>query len=92
MRFHWVETLVGLVLLAGLVAGLVSLWLIPIVASLFLSVPLSALSAVPLGRTLPDGLRLQSPHTLREPAIVGRARQERLRISQLLESSPAPAE
>lgn len=92
IRFHWAETLLGVVLLIGLASGLISLWLIPIVASLCLAVPLSALSAVPLSRALPGGLRMQSPHTIREPAIVGRARLERSRLRNLLDAGQLPAE
>ncbi len=77
IAFHWVETVLGLVLLSGLFAGLLSLWLVPIVFSLVLAVPLSALSAFNLTRWAPDGLRMDSPHTLREPGIVTRARAER---------------
>ncbi|MGC3938167.1 glucans biosynthesis glucosyltransferase MdoH [Roseobacter sp. EG26] len=92
IRFHWMETVLGLVLLAGLLSGLVSLWLIPIAASLCLAVPLSALSAWPLPRSLPGGLRMQSPHTLREPAIVARARVARSQMRTVLGSSQIPAE
>lgn len=87
IRFHWAETVFGLLLLIGLGAGLISLWLIPIAASLCLAVPLSALSAVPLPRSLPGGLRMQSPNTIREPAIVGRARDERLRLRNFLSAT-----
>ncbi len=78
IRFHWVETALGLVLLSGLVTGLVSLWLVPIVASLVLAVPLSALSARPLPAGAP--VRLDTPYTLREPAILRTALRERARI------------
>ncbi|WP_436398924.1 glucans biosynthesis glucosyltransferase MdoH [Roseobacter sp. S98] len=92
IRFHWMETLLGLVLLTGLVSGLVSLWLIPIAASLCLAVPLSALSALPVSRYVPAPLRMNSPNTLREPAIVTRALRERRRIALLLNNSGMPAE
>jgi membrane glycosyltransferase len=77
IAFHWVETVLGLVLLAGLVAGLISLWLVPIVASLVMAVPLSALSSLNLARRAPEGFRLDSPYTLREPRIVTSARSNR---------------
>jgi len=77
--FHWVETMIGLMLVVGLGAGLISLWLLPIVFSLVLSVPLSALSAVHLGRA-PAGLRMESPNSLREPAILTKAKKERALI------------
>lgn len=92
IRFHWAETLIGLVLLTGLATGLVSLWLIPIVASLCLAVPLSALSGWAMPHSLPRGLLMHCPQTIREPAIVGRAREERSRLRTLLNASNFPAE
>ncbi len=92
VKFHWVETLFGLLLLAGLMAGLVSLWLLPIMASLVLAVPLSALSGVAVGTHLPDGLQMASPHTLREPAIVAHARQARRQIKTQLDAQEVAAE
>ena len=84
VRFHWLETLLGMVLAAGLLSGLVSLWLIPIAASLLLAVPLSALSALNLERRVPRSLALNSPYTLREPAIVAKARAARAEIKAQL--------
>ncbi|GFE50479.1 glucans biosynthesis glucosyltransferase H [Roseobacter cerasinus] len=92
VRFHWVETLLGLVLLTGLASGLVSLWLLPIVASLCLAIPLSALSGWAMPQGLPSGLLMHCPQTIREPAIVGRAREERSRLRTLLNASKLPAE
>ncbi|MDF1726500.1 MAG: glucans biosynthesis glucosyltransferase MdoH [Sulfitobacter sp.] len=86
IAFHWVETLLGVVLTVGLLSGLVSLWLLPIVISLTCAIPLSALSALPVVEGLPRALRMQSPHVLREPAIVARARAARLRIADQLEA------
>jgi len=82
VAFHWVETVVGLILLSGLLAGLVSLWLLPIMASLLLAVPLSALSGVKIANRAP--FRLDSPHTLREPAIVTRAMGARAHLRDVL--------
>ena len=91
IEFHWLETVLGLMLLAGLLAGLISLWLSPIVASLCFAVPLSALSGLPLNR-LGAGLRMDSPHTLREPGIVARARTERARLEAAIAHPLPPAE
>ncbi|XDA97729.1 glucans biosynthesis glucosyltransferase MdoH [Sulfitobacter sp. LCG007] len=84
IRFHWPETLIGILLAIGLFAGLVSLWLIPIAVSLCLAVPLSALSSLQVSQRLPASLRMDSPFTLREPAVVARARNERARMDTLL--------
>ena len=86
LAFHWAETVLGLILLAGLLSGLVSLWLLSIVISLTCAIPLSALSSLPLSEGLPGALRMQSPQTLREPAIVARARVARLRLAMELDS------
>jgi membrane glycosyltransferase len=72
--FHWLETVIGLLLLAGLLAGLVSLWLVPIMLSLLLAIPLSALSGFDLAARGWAGVRMDSPMTLREPGIVRAAR------------------
>ncbi|MBD3662308.1 glucans biosynthesis glucosyltransferase MdoH [Sulfitobacter aestuariivivens] len=93
VKFHWVETLLGLLLLSGLAAGLISLWLVPIVFSLVLAVPLSACSSLNLAQRAPEGLRMDSPHTLREPGIVTRAKAERALIKGALAGSrDVPAE
>ena len=84
LSFHWFETLLGAVLAAGLLAGLISAWLAPIVMSLLLAVPLSALSALNLARHARGGWRMDSPHTLREPRIVARARHQRARMHGIL--------
>lgn len=91
--FHWLETLLGLLLLSGLVAGLISLWLVPIVFSLVMAVPLSALSSVNLAGVTRQGFRMDSPNTLREPAIVAQARRARTQIkSRLLAIEKVAAE
>ena len=92
IRFHWVETLVGVLLMSGLLAGLVTLWLLPIMISLLLAVPLSALSAFNVMRRTPEGLRMDSPHTLREPHIVKRAKAQRAGFKGLLKAQDMPAE
>ena len=84
LAFHWFETLLGAVLAAGVLAGLISVWLAPIVMSLLLSVPLSAISALNLARHARGGWRMDSPHTLREPRIVARARHQRARMHGVL--------
>lgn len=91
VAFHWLETLLGLILLAGLAAGLVSLWLVPIALSLVLAVPLSALSALNIAKRAPAGLALNSPYTLREPAILTEALAARARIKAQI-TADVPAE
>ncbi|MEM6340089.1 MAG: glucans biosynthesis glucosyltransferase MdoH, partial [Pseudomonadota bacterium] len=90
--FHWVETVLGILLLTGLIAGLISPWLLPIMISLLLTLPLSALSAIPLGPRAPMLFRLDNPLTLHEPAIVSRARKTRAAFRADLEHISIPAE
>lgn len=91
--FHWMETLLGALLVVGLSAGLISLWLLPIVFSLVMAVPLSALSSVHLGQRTPAPLRMESPNSLREPAILIRAKRERDALQTLLDrQAELPAE
>ena len=92
VTFHWVETLLGAALLALLGAGLISWWLIPIAASLVLAIPLSALSAYPLSRVDLGALRLDSPLTLHEPAIVTSARDARAHLAAELSAAKIAAE
>lgn len=47
LRFHAVETFLGACLLAMAAAGLLSLWLLPVVVSLCLTVPLAAFVQLP---------------------------------------------
>ena len=48
VKFHVLETVTGVALATGMVMGAVSLWLLPIAASLVCAVPLSALSSLPV--------------------------------------------
>ncbi len=51
LRFHWLETTLGLILTIGLALGLVSLWLVPIATSLLLTIPISHVTATELSKT-----------------------------------------
>ncbi|MDE4172837.1 glucans biosynthesis glucosyltransferase MdoH [Phaeobacter sp. PT47_59] len=65
---HVLETLCGLLLSAGIVAGLVSLWLVPIAISLALAIPLSALSGLHPPASL--ALWMGSRETFVRPQII----------------------
>jgi len=43
-------------------------------------------------RCLPGPFRMQSPHTLREPAIVLKAKDKRNRINAVLDATRLPAD
>ncbi len=84
LRFHWVETLLGALLVGGMLAGVVSPWLSPIAVSLFLAVPLSWFSAVNLSQRRWSHRHLGTPETLNAPSIIRRARAERRRFADIL--------
>ncbi len=77
------ETLSGLALWAGILAGVISPWLVPIAFSLALAVPLSALSglSMPLRTTRWLGTR----EVFTEPPITQAARHYRKELKSLLE-------
>lgn len=89
IRFHWVETLLGAMLVIGMGLGVVTLWLLPIALSLVAAIPLSALSGVDLDSRRWSHRHLGTPETLNAPAIIRRARAERRRFADLL-GRPAP--
>ena len=76
LRFHWIETLLGTALLLGMATGFISLWLIPIMVSLILAVPLSRLSGMPLPGTL------ATPQEVRAPLVAKRAAAWRAELKQ----------
>ncbi|MEM9798162.1 MAG: glucans biosynthesis glucosyltransferase MdoH [Pseudomonadota bacterium] len=84
LRFHAVETALGLLLLAGMWVGYVSPWLLPIMGSLLFAVPLSRLSE----RTCGD--LMTTPQDVRTPLVVARARHWRDELKARL--APHPAE
>ncbi len=66
LRFHAVETMLGLLLTVGCVTGTVSLWIAPIAGCLLLAVPLSALGSLDMSgwrllTTPQDGIATGSP-------------------------------
>jgi membrane glycosyltransferase len=90
LRFHWVETCLGVFLLGSIVFANVSALILPIALSLAIAVPLSKLSAVRVHNLGARVLRLDTPHTLKEPQIISSARKERASMKTLLTKTPAP--
>jgi membrane glycosyltransferase len=88
LRFHWVEPSLGVALLAGILFADVSPLISPIAVSLAAAVPLSKLSAVRVAGVGPRMLRLDTPHTLREPRIICSARTERAWMKSVLTEAP----
>ena len=83
LRFHWLETALGGLLLLGMVTGYISLWLIPIMASLLLAVPLSRVSGRPMPGTM------ATPQEVRAPLVAKRAALWREELRSSLEGRPA---
>ncbi|SCZ55193.1 membrane glycosyltransferase [Epibacterium ulvae] len=91
LQVHILETLSGAALWVGIIAGVISIWLVPIAVSLLLAVPLSALS----GMTIRDRIhRWMGTHDhFVEPQITQAARSYRLQMRRYLEGkAQTPAE
>ncbi|MDT0681925.1 glucans biosynthesis glucosyltransferase MdoH [Roseicyclus sp. F158] len=84
LRFHALETVTGILLVSGMATGLVSLWLLPIAASLLLAVPISALSSVDLAQRRWTDVWLRTPESVREPGIISSARTRREELRRTL--------
>ncbi|MBL4627445.1 MAG: glucans biosynthesis glucosyltransferase MdoH [Roseicyclus sp.] len=92
MKFHVLETFAGVALAAGMVAGIVSLWLLPIAISLTFAVPLSALSGLRLTRFRATERALGTPEVYAAPAIILAARAHRAELRETLADLPDAAE
>ncbi|SMO32688.1 glucans biosynthesis glucosyltransferase MdoH [Ruegeria faecimaris] len=88
---HTLETISGIALGAGILSGLVSIWLAPIAISLAFAIPLSALSGV---STSPARRMVGMKEDVQEPAITRSARLHRDELKRLVEGKTVmtPAE
>jgi len=86
-KFHAHETVSGLALTAGMVSGLISLFLLPIAVSLILAVPLSMLSGLRLRGAKWREHLMATNHQLNPPDILLRALLYR---SELRAPAPKP--
>lgn len=91
LRFHWLETLIGVALVVGMNFGQVPILVLPLAISLAAAPLLSKLSALPVADAPVRVLRLDTPHTLMEPKIVSAARRERALLKQALSDPTAIA-
>ncbi len=90
---HALETISGLALWAGIVAGVISPWLVPIAFSLVLAVPLSALSGLTISSR--KARWMGTREVFAEPPINQAARHYRKELKSLLEGgsdTATPAE
>ncbi|KCV82138.1 glucosyltransferase MdoH [Actibacterium atlanticum] len=93
LRFHMLETGLGLAMFWGMQTGALSFWLVPIATSLTCAVPLSLLSGARIANGPVRALRLDTPHSLNEPRIMTAARAERQVLRDHLQGSViTPAE
>ena len=84
VQFHALETVVGALLMLGIVTGFVSVWLMPIGLSLALAVPLSALSGFSFRR---PGALMATRDEYVEPAITLAARHYRAELKSVLDGT-----
>ncbi|ABD56116.1 glucans biosynthesis glucosyltransferase MdoH [Jannaschia sp. CCS1] len=92
MQFHVLETLAGIAMITGMVAGIVSLWLLPIAISLAFAVPLSALSGLRLTRFRATTRALGTPEVYAAPPIIKAAKAHRAELRASLQDLPRAAE
>ena len=85
LKFHAIETVSGILLTAGMLEGIITLWLLPIAASLLLAVPLSMLSGAKLTRFKWTARQLGTAEVFNAPEIITSAKRERVRMRALLE-------
>ncbi|MGV6802652.1 MAG: glucans biosynthesis glucosyltransferase MdoH [Ruegeria sp.] len=79
---HALETISGFALSVGILAGLVSVWLLPIAISLTFAIPLSAFSGV---SATAARRMVGMPDDIHEPAITRTARSYRDELKRLIE-------
>lgn len=85
IKFHIVEQVFGLALALGMMAGIVSLWLLPIAISLSGAVFLSAISGVNLVRKSWGRRQLGTPDEVRVPRVIALSSQYRAQMRKELE-------
>ena len=84
VQFHALETVVGALLMLGIVTGFVSVWLMPIGLRLALAVPLSALRGFSFRRA---GALMATRDEYVEPAITLAARHYRAELKSVLDGT-----
>ncbi len=91
LRFHAIETVLGIGMVTGMTTGYLSLWLAPVALSLTIAPLLSRLSSLNVSQMRFRPFRLDTPLSLREPRVQLHARAERARLRAALDdAAPAP--
>jgi membrane glycosyltransferase len=91
LKFHALETVSGALLVLGMAAGVVSLWLLPIAVSLIAAVPLSMASGLRLDQRRVLSSLMATPEMVDTPPILQLARNHRM-MFHLPENPPIAAE
>ncbi|MEM9756071.1 MAG: glucans biosynthesis glucosyltransferase MdoH [Pseudomonadota bacterium] len=89
VRFHAAEVVIGAGLAGGIVTGLLSPWLTPVMLSLLFAPVLSRLSALRVVGHPIKALRLDTPASLQAPRVARAATAERARMAAILSEEPA---
>jgi membrane glycosyltransferase len=89
MQFHAIETVLGALILLGIVISAVTVWLLPVGLSLICAVPLSAFSERPIAASRAKALRCATPESLELPEIVKAALKARARYADMLIHPPS---
>lgn len=82
IRFHWLETCVGWVLIVGTSLGLVSPWLLPIAASLAFAVPISWLFSLSIKQRSNLNRVMDTEESAAPPQIIKSANQAMMMTTQ----------
>lgn len=89
VKFHAIETVLGLIIATGIVTGTITIWLMPVGLSLLLAVPLSMLSERTVAASRAKALRLSTVESLAPPDIVTSAIAARAHYADVLAHGPA---
>ncbi|NCQ23450.1 MAG: glucans biosynthesis glucosyltransferase MdoH [Rhodobacteraceae bacterium CG17_big_fil_post_rev_8_21_14_2_50_63_15] len=92
LKFHALETVSGSLLMLGMAAGVVSVWLLPIATSLIAAVPLSMLSGSRLSERPLLRHLMATPDMFTPPAILDLARLNRNLFRTVQQHPPIAAE
>lgn len=92
-KFHSLETVAGVLLVAGLYEGIITLWLLPIAVSLACAIPLSILSGAKLTRHRWMARQMGTAEVFNAPEIILSAKHARSRLRKMLDRADQfPAE
>ncbi|WP_343559362.1 glucans biosynthesis glucosyltransferase MdoH [Kiloniella sp. b19] len=83
LRFHAVETVLGLIMIAGIVTGILTPQLVLIAACMIIAAPLSWLTQ----KALPQRSLFATPEDMKEPEVLRAARDHSLSLQQYMKQA-----